>query len=230
MKSTGWVKKTEEELEMFNSKEVPHRILGFFGKILVLLFEPSGATTGLPRTPPTPQYAVACIKCDRMEVSYERIESRVCECGAMMYDTDLLKWVEPETPTDQALSAARQMADTHYTRGVDAYDKNNYAAALAEFDQALQLKPDHADAYLYRGLTHYAKQNNKLALADLDAALSFTLHAAEIYYWRGCVYADLGDRPKAIFALENALRGDLESELRREAMALIEQLQHSPDE
>ena len=66
------------------------------------------------------------------------------------------------------------------------------------------------------------------ASCNLDKVTAFDTSAtgigSRIDARRGQVYADMGDRANGIFALENAIRLDLEPELRKEAETLIEQL------
>ena len=115
-------------------------------------------------------------------------------------------------------------AEEHYRRGVVCYDTDDYDQAIAELNSALHLRPDYAEALFYRGLALYCKEAHGPAIADLDKASALDPHNAEIHFWRGQVFADMGDRAKAIFALENAIRLDLEPELRKEADSLLEHL------
>ncbi|HKZ82807.1 MAG TPA: DUF4328 domain-containing protein [Anaerolineae bacterium] len=132
---------------------------------------------------------------------------------------------EPETKSLTGVANPRlESAEDYLQRGVFAYDRNYLDAAIADFNKAVHLKPDYTQAYFYRGLAYYGNNKYARALSDFNKVIALRPNDAEVHFWRGQLFADIGDRPKAIFALENAIRLNPEPELRKEADSLLEQL------
>ncbi|CCE01470.1 J domain-containing protein [Bradyrhizobium sp. STM 3809] len=69
-------------------------------------------------------------------------------------------------PGATALSEARALHD----RGMAAFQKGDFAAAMADLDAAIQLDPRYQDAYIDRGIVFYRLRKFDRAFADVAAA------------------------------------------------------------
>jgi tetratricopeptide (TPR) repeat protein len=61
--------------------------------------------------------------------------------------------------------------NTILNMGINLYNENKLAEAVAKFEQVVSLKPDWADGYYYRGLANLAQGKGDLAKADFQKVL-----------------------------------------------------------
>ncbi|MGJ5046887.1 DnaJ domain-containing protein [Bradyrhizobium oligotrophicum] len=61
-------------------------------------------------------------------------------------------------------------AQAHHDRGMAAFQKGDFAAALADLDAAIQLDPRYHEAYIDRGIVFYRMRKFDRAFADVAAA------------------------------------------------------------
>jgi tetratricopeptide (TPR) repeat protein len=93
-----------------------------------------------------------------------------------------------------------------YQRGVSAYRKGDYHAAIRHFTHAIEQQPRFYPAYHDRGLSYRAIQNDDLALVDFEAASKIAPKEYLPWYNRGRIYASRQDHRRAIDHLNEALR------------------------
>ncbi|MGJ4897080.1 DnaJ domain-containing protein [Bradyrhizobium oligotrophicum] len=65
---------------------------------------------------------------------------------------------------------ASNEAQAHHDRGMAAFQKGDFAAALADLDAAIQLDPRYHEAYIDRGIVFYRMRKFDRAFADVAAA------------------------------------------------------------
>ena len=79
-----------------------------------------------------------------------------------------------------------QYALPNYRRIADeAYQKDDYLTAIANYVDAIRLDPDDSWLYYMRGKANFGQQQYPDAIADYDEAIHLSPDFAEAYYWRG---------------------------------------------
>ena len=118
----------------------------------------------------------------------------------------------------EALALDPSLATAWYQRGrLDYHDyevrrqKSDLLAALRDLDRALLLDPGLSDAWLYRALACIDAGRLEDALRDLEQAerCAGAANPARIDFYRGVVFKRLGDKPRAIAALERYMERSL---------------------
>src|SRR5690349_6555176 len=79
-------------------------------------------------------------------------------------------------------SAGAQTAKEFFYLGNDAYQKNDYDAAVSNYTEAIRLSPDRGVAYFSRGQAYFAKSDLDHAIADFTQAIKLGFNNAETYY------------------------------------------------
>lgn len=83
-----------------------------------------------------------------------------------------------------------------FVRGDEAYDRGDYAVAVAEYTRAIEADPANAQAYNNRAYTYMRREDSAPALADLDEALRLRPDYVNALINRGDIhtfYYDLDD-------------------------------------
>ena len=74
-----------------------------------------------------------------------------------------------------------EQAKTHYDKGVNFYDNNDFVSAIKELSEAITMYPEYAEAYIARGNSYDNKNETEKALQDYITASaldeSFTIFA-----------------------------------------------------
>ncbi|QQS51396.1 MAG: tetratricopeptide repeat protein [Bacteroidota bacterium] len=65
--------------------------------------------------------------------------------------------------------------DSSTKKGLDFYEKKNYAEALKEFNNAIKSNPSDIEIYYYRANTFLAMEEYKKAIADYSTVINSTL-------------------------------------------------------
>jgi lipoprotein NlpI len=109
-------------------------------------------------------------------------------------------------PADDTQSVKRAVAArSHYDRGLDYYERGEYAKAVEELDAALAAKPKDAYVCLARGIVYNAMGEVKRAIADFNAAIELKPDFADAYLNRGATYVKMGRYTAAINDLDQAI-------------------------
>lgn len=107
-----------------------------------------------------------------------------------------------------------QQPDTYaYTRGVEAYNQENYADAIDWFNRELSEHPDNGYAQVYIAILRYGNQEYGKALSAIDAALKNlpkkdNTWRSLSYGTRAEVYTAMEDTIKALNYLAQAIKID----------------------
>lgn len=112
------------------------------------------------------------------------------------YLDEMLPLVEPASPADFEIRAARR------------FDEARYDQAIADYTAALKIDPKLASAMTNRGWAYLMKEDYETARADFDAALKIDSEMRGAYEGRGTCYRELGDYKSAIKDLTEAIRRD----------------------
>ena len=83
-------------------------------------------------------------------------------------------------------------------RGLDAFERADYAQALALFDEAIRLDPKDSEAHRWRGDALLNQDDADKALAAYEEALRLDPKNAMAYASRGMVWTSKGDPNKAL--------------------------------
>ncbi len=106
-----------------------------------------------------------------------------------------------------ARSAARPTpAEAAFARGRDAFRRDDFARAVAEFDEAVRLDPGRVASYLLRALSHHRAGDPGAALADYAAVLRARPDDIIATISRGQAYHELRDYSHAIVDYDEAIR------------------------
>jgi serine/threonine protein kinase len=93
-------------------------------------------------------------------------------------------------------------------RGLDAFDKGDFAQALIAFDEAIGLDPDHSEAHRWRGDALLNQGEFDQALSAYDDAIRLDPKNAMAYVSRGMAWTEKREPGPAILAFETAVRLD----------------------
>jgi tetratricopeptide (TPR) repeat protein/tRNA A-37 threonylcarbamoyl transferase component Bud32 len=106
-------------------------------------------------------------------------------------------------PADPA--ARRLLADDHFRRGLIVHRRKRYAEALEAFRRAAEADPSHHDALLCQAWTLAELHRRKEALQAFDGYLRLGKAAPEVYAVRAQMWAEAGDRARAVEDATRAL-------------------------
>lgn len=101
-------------------------------------------------------------------------------------------------------SEAEKQAD-QLREGIELYQTDQFAGALAYFNQALAAQPKLGVAYLYRARIYRALGDLTAALADLSKAKSYDDTIAELHLETGQIHYDQGDYGTAFTDFDKAI-------------------------
>jgi len=102
------------------------------------------------------------------------------------------------------MDRSKQQARDVVARGMSAWERHDYASALATFQQVLQEHPYFADVHNKAGLCLAMLDRPEEAMTHFDAALAVNPAYAEAHLNRGIVLNELGRRDEAQAALDRA--------------------------
>jgi beta-lactamase regulating signal transducer with metallopeptidase domain/Tfp pilus assembly protein PilF len=124
--------------------------------------------------------------------------------------TQLAANFRPERDAAAAKSLRAQTQDPKFTeaagRGLAAFEKRDYAQALASFDEAIRLAPDYSEAHRWRGDALLNQRQLDKALAAYDDAVRLDPKNAMAYASRGMAWTEKGDPDKALADFERAIQ------------------------
>ncbi|MHC5539141.1 protein kinase domain-containing protein [Singulisphaera rosea] len=93
-------------------------------------------------------------------------------------------------------------------RGLDAFQRTEYARAIVAFDELIRIAPDHPEAHRWRGDAYLNTQELDQARDDYDEAIRLDPRNGMAYYGRGAVSIRRGEYDKAIASFDEAIRTD----------------------
>lgn len=67
------------------------------------------------------------------------------------------------------------LAKTHYSKGQEYFENQDYKSAIEQYTMAIELKPTFADAYFQRGISYTKHTHTSYALADILRAIELDL-------------------------------------------------------
>ena len=79
-----------------------------------------------------------------------------------------------------------------------AYRKNNYTEAIANYDSAIRLDPNDSYLYTSRGKVKREMKQYEKAILDFNEAISLNPKNSSAYYWRGRTYYTLEQDEESI--------------------------------
>ena len=97
-------------------------------------------------------------------------------------------------------------------RGDDAFDREDYAAAVLAYTDAIALNPNSAEAYNDRGLAHYRLDDAAAALDDYNRALALRPDYPNALTNRAIALFDRGDMQGVIADTTRAIQLDPEAD------------------
>lgn len=101
-------------------------------------------------------------------------------------------------------STAEKQAD-QLREGIDLYENDQFAAALAYFNKAIDAQPKLGVAYLYRARIYRKLGDIKAALMNLDLAKSYDDTIADLHLETGQIHYDLGEYATAFQDFDKAI-------------------------
>ncbi|ARK13244.1 tetratricopeptide repeat protein [Fibrella sp. ES10-3-2-2] len=101
-------------------------------------------------------------------------------------------------------STAEKQAD-QLREGIDLYQADQFAAALAYFNQAIQAQPKLGVAYLYRARIYRVLGDSKAALHDLETGKSYDDTIADLHLETGQIHYQSGDYTTAFQDFDKAV-------------------------
>lgn len=93
-------------------------------------------------------------------------------------------------------------------RGLDAFEKGNFAQAIVDFDDAIRLNPDHSEARRWRGDAFLNRNEFDKALSAYEDAIRLDPKNAMAYLSRGMALTGKREPGPALVAFETAVRLD----------------------
>ena len=95
----------------------------------------------------------------------------------------------------------------NYKRIADeAYQKNNYPKAIANYEEAIRLDSDDEWLYYMRGRANLGQKRYDEAIADYDEAIQLAPDFPEVHYWRGRAKHSLKRYDEAIADYDEAIQ------------------------
>ena len=95
----------------------------------------------------------------------------------------------------------------NYRRIADeAYQKDDYPTAIANYVDAIRLDPDDSSLYYMRGKASFGQKQYPDAIADYDEAIHLSPDFAEAYYWRGRAKHSLEQYDEVIADYDEAIQ------------------------
>ena len=88
----------------------------------------------------------------------------------------------------------------------EAYQKDDYPKAIANYVEAIRLNPDDAQLYYMQGNAHRGQGQYEEAITDYDEAIQLLPDYAEAYYWRGRAKHLLEQYEEAITDYDEAIQ------------------------
>lgn len=143
-------------------------------------------------------------------------------------------WIDDETLLQDDVEKSPGKSRTHYNRGLNFAEKNNYDSAIVEYSKAIAIQPKLAEASCNRGIAYQKLNNYKQAMSDYNQALQLDDKLVEGYYNRGNIYSRTGENMLALSDLNKALalkpdyylalseRGNVYYHLKKHDSALID--------
>jgi tetratricopeptide (TPR) repeat protein len=107
-----------------------------------------------------------------------------------------------------ALPICAQDAETWYQRGLECFERGDYAGAMEAFSTAIRERPDYAEAYHKQGEIYYAVGDYGEAMERFNAAIRANPGYAEGYAGRGKLFRDNLDHDRAIADFTRAIALD----------------------
>ncbi len=100
----------------------------------------------------------------------------------------------------QQLTRSRFAAD-HARRGINHYQRGEFAAAIVEYNKAIRITPDNAEIYDWLAFSEYRNGNYTEALHHEEAAVQLDPSYARGYYNMAIVLWRIGRKDDAMSAL-----------------------------
>ncbi|NDJ85703.1 MAG: tetratricopeptide repeat protein [Chloroflexi bacterium] len=113
--------------------------------------------------------------------------------------------LEPEEDTPLNTFETATLFRAYFLRGQIYFDREEYAAALADFGRAIELQPEIAEAYAARADVLRAQDNLEDALLDYTRAIEYDNSEPAYYVARGRAYIQLCTYRLAIIDFNDAL-------------------------
>ncbi len=110
-----------------------------------------------------------------------------------------------KTLEDMGISWDLNVVEACFQRGLVAYKKGEFVAAIAEFDRAIQGDSHYTSAYYQRGLAHLRLGQYAQAIEDFSLVLRLQPDRFEAYNYRGTAYREQGNYQQAIADYERCL-------------------------
>ena len=88
----------------------------------------------------------------------------------------------------------------------EAYQKNDYSKAIANYEEAIRLEPDDGRLYYMRGNAHLSQKQYTEAIADYDKAIQLNPEFSDTYHWRGRATHSLEQYTEAIADYDKAIQ------------------------
>lgn len=117
------------------------------------------------------------------------------------------------------LTACSSKSANHNTAGLEAYQKQDYTAAINSFTSAIALDNGKAEYYINLAMAYVETGDFQNALTQIEFALQLEPENQSAYRSKGIIYIALNDYENAILALEQALHladgfvGDMEYDI-----------------
>jgi tetratricopeptide (TPR) repeat protein len=124
---------------------------------------------------------------------------------------------------DFKLARAAPVGAEEFTKGVEAFNAGNLAAAAAAFEAAIQKNPDAPEARVNLALVYLRQSRPADATAQLEHAATLAPDQPAVFFQLGNAYVEARQNDKAIAALERgfAARPDLSDTLAWEATVTL---------
>ncbi|MGF1533426.1 MAG: tetratricopeptide repeat protein [Bernardetiaceae bacterium] len=116
---------------------------------------------------------------------------------------------------------AIQTAKTHFNKGLQAAQDENYTAAIAHFTAAIETLEGQAVFFYNRAQAHYKLQQFDQAIPDYDQAIALDPKNAEFFAARGIAQHQLRQHQEALQDMDAALRLEPQNPYRYSSRAFI---------
>lgn len=149
---------------------------------------------------------------------FDRVEELEPESGVGSYNQGLLYAREGDYP--QAIEMLNQAVRKdpgnlwwHLVRARSAFDADDYPLAIEYYEGTIENFPNDARAYHEISYVYQLEGNTKQAVDAIENALDLVNEPSYWYFIRaGSIYEDVGNIPQALWAFEQALSLNPESE------------------
>jgi len=116
--------------------------------------------------------------------------------------------VHNKTPTPSPDQVSTFKAMSHYNKGEEYREAENWVMAIGEYTTAIETNPNYQSAYLDRAISYYFLGQYQNAIADYTRAIQLDPNNDAAYNNRGAAYAELDQYQRAIEDYDKVIQLD----------------------